>query len=316
MTPPRLSILIPTWNGEEDLKRLLPALAEQEVEGGWELLAIDSSSTDRTLELLKAAGARVEVIPQAEFGHGPTRNRLAEMALGEVFVFLSQDVVPASKDFLQELVRPLAEEHVAGSYARILPHATDDALTARTVLQAPEAAERAPDLPDLSADEVWNLSGAERLNYLRFNNVASAVRAEVFREINFPPVPFGEDFAWAARVTKAGWRVRFAPGSVAYHAHRYSPSQAFERYRLDAAFHREIHGYCLRPSLLSTLRGILFEIREDLRFVSATKGAKWGDLLRSPALRGAQVLGQFWGSRGWGADFWPEGDGSPTRSPR
>ena len=34
MTLPRLSILLPTWNGERDLERLLPALASQEYAGG------------------------------------------------------------------------------------------------------------------------------------------------------------------------------------------------------------------------------------------------------------------------------------------
>ena len=49
MNPPRVSILIPTLDGASDLDRLLPALARQRVEGGVELRAIDSSSTDGTV---------------------------------------------------------------------------------------------------------------------------------------------------------------------------------------------------------------------------------------------------------------------------
>lgn len=307
MPVPRLSILLPTWNGESDLERLLPALARQDWPEEFEIVAIDSSSSDRTVELLKQAGARVEIIPQTEFGHGATRNRLAAMASGDCLVFLSQDVVPARDDFLSELVAALDDPQVAGAYSRILPHDHDDPLTARTVLAAPEAREDWQEPETLEARDVWELPADERLERLRFNNVASAVKAEVFREIDFPPVPFGEDFAWAARVTTAGYRVRFAPRSVAYHAHRYSPSQAFNRYQLDAAFHREIHGLRLRPSWLSVLRGVAFEVREDWRFIRGQGGSSgWAHLLRSPALRGAQILGQFWGSRGWGRSFWPE----------
>lgn len=306
MTCPRLSILLPTWNGERDLQRLLPALAMQSLADECEILAIDSSSSDGTLRELEAAGAQVEVIAQEDFGHGRTRNRLAQKARGEVLVFLSQDVQPVGKEFLRELIAPLERDGVAGSYARILPYPTDDALTARTVLQAPEAASEAPQLAELDAQDVWKLPGTERAEYLRFNNVASCVRAEVFREIDFPEVPFGEDFAWAARALGAGWRVQFAPRSVAFHAHRYNARQAFERYRIDAAFHLAIHDHRLRTGVVSVLRGVLFEIAADMRFVASQEGYSWGDLWRAPALRSAQVLGQFWGSRGWGKEFWPE----------
>jgi rhamnosyltransferase len=313
MTLPRISILLPTWNGERDLRRLLPALASQVCEGERELLAVDSSSTDASVELLRAAGAEVEVIPQAEFGHGKTRNALARRARGEFLVFLSQDVLPAREDFLAQLLRPLEDARVAGAYARILPHPEDDPLTARTVLHAPEARAEAPAQSLLNPEEVWELPPRERAERLRFNNVASVVRAEVFHLIDFPDVPFGEDFAWAARVLTAGHEVRFAPGSVVHHAHRYTAREAFERYRLDAAFHREIHGLRLRASALAVLRGFGFELREDLRYILREEGARGLiHLLRSPGLRAAQVLGQYWGSRGWGPEFWPkrsEGEG-------
>jgi len=308
MPSPRLSILLPTWNGESDLELLLPTLAEQDWPGERELLAVDSSSSDRSVELLEAAGAEVEVIPQAEFGHGKTRNRLARRAKGEVLVFLSQDALPAGPNFLRELVRPLEDPRVAGAYSRLLPHPKADLLTARTALAAPEARAEAPELEELDADAVRRLPPRERLEHLRFNNVASCVRAEVFRELEFPEVPFGEDFAWAARALDAGHRLRFAPRSVAYHAHRYGARGAFQRYRIDAAFHRQVHGLLLRPSLLSVARGVAYELREDLRFVLRERGvAGLPQLLRAPALRGGQVLGQYWGSRGRGPAFGPEG---------
>jgi GT2 family glycosyltransferase len=308
MSAPRISILLPTWNGEGDLERLLPALAKQSRAHETELLCIDSSSSDRSVELLRAAGAEVEVIPQADFGHGKTRNALAARARGELLVFLSQDALPANEEFLAELVRPFEEPRVAGSYARILPHASDDPLTARTVLDSPEAGVEPITREFDERGPVWDLPARERAEYLRFNNVASAVRASIFREIDFPDLPFGEDFAWAARALNAGWAIQFAPEAVAYHAHSYSPREAFERYRVDAAFHREIHGYALRPSLVSVARGFLYELREDFRFLKA-RGASGGmtrHLLRAPGLRGAQVLGQYWGSRGWGPHFWPQ----------
>ena len=88
MNTPKVSVLLPVWNGRSHLERLLPRLGAQVVEGGVEVLATDSSSEDGSVELLEEHGARVEVIPQAEFRHGRTRNELAARARGEVLVFL------------------------------------------------------------------------------------------------------------------------------------------------------------------------------------------------------------------------------------
>jgi len=307
MPSPRLSIILPTWNGASDLARLLPALAAQEDCGEFEIVAVDSSSTDDTRRLLEDAGAAVEVIPQSEFRHGATRNLAAERARGEFLVFLSQDVVPDGPHFLAQLTAVFDDPAVAGATARVLPHPGDDPLTARTVLDSPDAGTEAFERRLDAEGRVWDLPAEERALLLRFNNVASAIRTSVFREIPFPDVPFGEDFAWAARALTAGHAIRFAPEAVAYHAHDYSPRQAFERYRIDAAFHREIHGHRLRPTLFSVARGFGFEVREDWRYLNRTHApARVRHLVRSLGLRGAQVLGQFWGSRGWGPAFWPD----------
>lgn len=292
-------MILPTFNGEDDLRRMLPKLQDQDFDGGVEICAIDSSSKDGTVAVLEEVGARVEVIPQSEFSHGPTRNRCALAARGEFLVFMSQDVMPAHREFLTELVAAFDDERVAGAYSRVLPHPDDDALTARTVLDLPESSEE-PFVRDLDAVRgLWELDPDERVRYLRFNNVASAIRTEVFRDFPFPPTAFAEDFAWASRVLSRGWRIAYVPTSVVQHAHSYDLRSAYKRYRVDAAFHRQAHGWLVRPSAFSAVRGFLYEVREDYRFVRRN-GHSASILLRSPGLRAAQVLGQYAGSHGWG----------------
>lgn len=283
MTNPRLSICIPTWNGERELARLLPALARQEVAGGTELVAIDSGSTDDTCGLLARAGVRFERIPHADFGHGRTRNALARLARADLVVFLSQDAEPRDDDALALLAAALDDPWTAGAFARVLPRSDDDPLTARSVLEHVDASP----LPWVGDP---GTSGA------RFNDVASCVRRSTLLEIPFPDVPFGEDVAWARAVIAAGWRVRYEPRAVVLHAHRYTPREAYARYRIDAQFQREHHGVRLRPSWWSVARGIGYELSRDVQYVRRHGG--WAHLLRAPALRTAQVLGQRAGSRG------------------
>ena len=297
MTRPKASILLPTLNGAETLRDLLPSLLSQDHEGEVELVAFDSGSTDGTCELLELHGARLVRIDKREFSHGGTRNRIAAEASGEFLVFMSQDVVPRDATFLRELLAPFTDDRVAGTCARVLPFPESDPLTARTVLDLPEAGTE-PHVRDLDdTGPVWAVDPLTRVEYLRFNNVASAIRADVFRKYPFPEVEFGEDFAWAARVLTAGYRIAFVPASVVHHAHRYTPKEAYRRYHVDAAFHRAAHGWNMRPNLASVLRGWLFELYADLGHVRRTGWKGASHLLRAPLLRGAQVWGQYQGAR-------------------
>ena len=287
--------------------RLLPALEEQTLKAVTEFVAVDSSSEDETVALLKEAGFRVETIDRSEFGHGRTRNRLAEISSAEFLVFLSQDATPTSKVFLEALIKPFDDPTIGGVFARVLPNPDDDPLTARTVLSAPEASDQPMTRRWSNPEAYASMSGVERADLLRFNNVASCVRREVLGAIPFPEVPFGEDFAWAARAMAAGWGIHFEPTAEVQHAHRYGPLAALRRYRTDAVFHREFHGTVLRPNLFSVLKGSLYEIKEDVKHVGALvrrRSLGVGGLLRaaliSPVLRVAQTYGQYLGSVGRG----------------
>ncbi len=308
-----MAVLLPTLNAEPDLDRLLPALHGQALGGEAladfaELLAVDSSSQDRTVERLTEAGFRVESIDRADFGHGRTRNRLAELSSAEFLVFLSQDATPTSDAFLEAMLKPFDDPTIGGVIARVLPNPDDDPLTARTVLSAPEASDE-PITRRWSNPEAYSsMSGAERAELLRFNNVASCVRREVLDAIPFPEVPFGEDFAWAARAMAAGWGIHFEPEAAVYHAHSYGPSAALRRYRTDAVFHRQFHGTRVRPNLFTVVKGSLYEIKEDLKHLGGLvgkKGLRARGVLRalfvSPALRVAQTYGQYLGSVGRGS---------------
>ena len=305
MSIPKVSILIPTFNGEGDLRRLLPALAEQRFEGGLECLAIDSSSGDGTVPLLEAAGFSVTVIPSSEFGHGRTRNALAERARGEYLIFLSQDAMPLGADFVARMVAPFADATVAGVTARVLPNEGDDVLTARTVEDSPEASDRSETRRWSSpSDYEWDV---------RDRSASPSCASTTWRAVSAPGCSPScrsrrSPSARTSRGPRGPWRAvtrSTMPGDASVqHAHRYGPRAAFDRYRIDAVFHREFHGFAVRPGILSALRGIAFELSRDLAYMGR-HGVRVADVLRAPFLRTAQVLGQYVGSRG-GGDDWSE----------
>ena len=92
----KISVIIPTYNAEDYLPSLLNKLQEQTV--SFELIIIDSSSADKTVEIAKQYTKDVMIIPSAAFDHGGTRTKAAKTASGDVIVFLTQDALPCDND--------------------------------------------------------------------------------------------------------------------------------------------------------------------------------------------------------------------------
>lgn len=104
---PAATVVILTYNGEKYIGQILDALSVQRLDEPFEVLVIDSGSTDRTLEIVALhPSVRVHEIPNSEFGHGRTRSLGAELARGRVVVYLTHDAVPASDRWLYEMLKP------------------------------------------------------------------------------------------------------------------------------------------------------------------------------------------------------------------
>ncbi len=115
------SILIPTKNGAEDLEACLAAIYTQKGTGPFEVIVIDSGSTDGTLEIAGRYPVRIEKIPPETFHHARTRNYAASLANGEFLVFLSQDAIPASDAWLRTTISNFNDQSVGATYGRQLP---------------------------------------------------------------------------------------------------------------------------------------------------------------------------------------------------
>lgn len=94
-----LSIVIPTYNEEDFLPRLLESLRRQTAEG-FEVVVADAASTDRTREIAASFGCRVVDggLPSAG------RNAGAAAAEGDVLLFLDADVELPDRDFIANML--------------------------------------------------------------------------------------------------------------------------------------------------------------------------------------------------------------------
>ena len=74
MTGPLVSIVVPTLNGAATLPALFNAISTQRVCFPFEIVVVDSQSSDRTVELVRSRAASVVSIARSAFDHGLARN--------------------------------------------------------------------------------------------------------------------------------------------------------------------------------------------------------------------------------------------------
>jgi GT2 family glycosyltransferase len=87
----KLSIIVPVHNGGDDLRRCLQALRESP-RAPDQLIAVDDASTDRSGAVARDLGAHVVRLDGEPHGPACARNRGAEVAQGDVLVFIDADV--------------------------------------------------------------------------------------------------------------------------------------------------------------------------------------------------------------------------------
>ena len=108
----KATVFIPVYNGEHDhLEETLTALFQQQTDFEWDVLITDSGSKDNSLQIIQQFADRygtIQVIhlEKESYSHGGTRQKAAEIAQGEIMVYLTQDAVPANPNWLSEMVAP------------------------------------------------------------------------------------------------------------------------------------------------------------------------------------------------------------------
>ena len=113
-----VSIVIRTYNEQRHLPELLSSIQEQKTDLSYEIVIVDSGSTDGTLDIAKSFHCVIQRISKAEFTFGRSLNIGCRAARGEILVFISGHCVPCECDWLSRLVEPVGSGLAEYSYGR------------------------------------------------------------------------------------------------------------------------------------------------------------------------------------------------------
>jgi len=265
----KASVVVLTKNPGQVFQQVLSSVLRQKAEFDFEILVIDSGSTDSTLDHIKALAdprIRLHQIAPSEFGHGKTRNLAVNLARGEFVAMLTHDACPEDDRWLNKLVQ-LAETdtRIAGVFGRHIAYPDANPFT-RYELEIHFAGFRSAPIVQMSDPHRYGVDPGYRQFLHFFSDNNALLRKAVWEQIPYPDVDFAEDQLWAKAVIEAGWRKAYAHDAVVLHSHNYELVERLQRsFDESRAFFRYF-GYDLCPTLKRVFLGWLALNQRDLEF--------------------------------------------------
>nr|MDO8081661.1 glycosyltransferase [Candidatus Freyarchaeota archaeon] len=115
----KISVIIPTLNEERYLPSCIKSVSNQTLPRDmYEIIVVDSHSSDRTPEIAKKYADRLLVAPRE--GAGAARNVGAKIAKGKILLFLDADTM-ICKNFMEELLKNSDKKLIVGGTCSIYP---------------------------------------------------------------------------------------------------------------------------------------------------------------------------------------------------
>lgn len=217
----KISIIVPIYNGEKYLEKLVSKIKEQEINKKIELIALVTRSKDNSL---KKAKKLFDIVLEIEkFNHAKTRHEGALKSSGGILVFITQDILPYDNQWLKNLIEPLTEEVIA-SFSRQIAY--EEHSDIEKIIREFNY----PNKDRLCNKEVKEKNGRKNIFY---SDASSAIIKEKFFELggyDFE-VPTNEDVYLANKIVENGYSFLYASQSRIWHSHQLSLKDTYKRYK-------------------------------------------------------------------------------------
>lgn len=259
---PRVTVIMRSKNSDWVIGQALAGLFSQDFRD-FELLVVDSGSTDRTLELVRRYPHRlIRIAPEAYFP-GPVLNQAVEACTSEILVFQNSDGVPLTTSTLRRLVEAFDDPTVDAALARQLPRPEADPWVRR---------DYAASFPDTDRTPPW----------ITLSLPLAAMRRSAWERHPFYSDAWGsEDTEWGHWATRNGLRIAYVREALAMHSHNYTLKQLYGRRFIEGEADAFIYGRREGVAKMAT-RTVVSTLRD---WAACLRERDFMDMPRVPARR-------------------------------
>ncbi len=224
-------IIIPTYNGEATLGKLLKSVNNQSVSPD-KIYIIDSSSTDDTINICKKYNCQIEIIEKSTFNHGLTRQRAIDNNTNyDYAVFMTQDIILKNNNTLENLLSSFNNENVSIAYGRQITDVNSSFI---------EKINRTFNYPDISITKSRNDIKKYGISTAFCSDSFAAYKISDLLSVGgFPETSFGEDMLASAKIILSGKNVYYNSQAEVVHSHPYSIKDEYKRGRAIKKMHKE-----------------------------------------------------------------------------
>jgi glycosyltransferase involved in cell wall biosynthesis len=223
----KASVVVRTHNNEATVGEVLEAVFSQSFREDFEVVVVDSGSTDRTLEILRRYPHVFVDYSKESFNYGGSLNAGISAAKGEYAVCLSSHCVPLEPEWLAELVGAMdAGERLAAAWGTLLF--------------------------DVEDYPVMGGAGVETIDLEEFyrrpnrglQNPNSVIRRSLWEERPFSEkIERCEDQDWAHHFLKRGYRTAVVHGARALYRVPHGPYSFGRKTMRDFVVLNELFGH-------------------------------------------------------------------------
>lgn len=227
-----ISVLIPTYNAEKYIDELLKSIKNQILVNIIEVIVVDSSSKDRTVEIANQFNTKILVIKKEEFDHGGTRTLAGKLAKGDILVYITQDIKLYDEKSIHNLIKPFfKDKKIGATYGKQIPYENTNLFGKHLRLF------NYPEEGYIREYKDKNLYG---IKTAFLSNSFAAYKKSTLEEIGWfkENLILGEDVYAGAKILKAGYKIAYVSEAKVYHSHSYTMWQEFKRYFDIGVFHR------------------------------------------------------------------------------